>query len=158
LNRSTHPHGYSHCQNKYQVVIPRPYGRELGISRGDVLEAKVERGRLTYTPKNAIDRIPAAKRSEHAFPSSSEKKPRLAQGNLGGLSVEVLISSLCGRSTRRFPQFAASAKIPNNPTDESGRIGHQHHCFGAPRSRRNSGRRFNCSPCRDRSFYTSPRP
>ena len=48
-------------KNKYQVVIPRDLREKLGISRGDVLEAKVERGRLTYTPKSVIDRIPAGK-------------------------------------------------------------------------------------------------
>ncbi len=53
-------------RDKYQVVIPQAIRKKLGISRGDVLEAKVERGRLTYTPKAAIDRIPAGK-AERAF-------------------------------------------------------------------------------------------
>ena len=43
-------------KDKYQVVIPQSVRRQLGISRGDVLEAKVEHGKLTYTPKLVIDR------------------------------------------------------------------------------------------------------
>jgi AbrB family looped-hinge helix DNA binding protein len=54
-------------QNKYQVVIPQAIREKLGISRGDVLEAKVERGRITYTPKSVIDRIPAAKAQRERF-------------------------------------------------------------------------------------------
>ena len=45
-------------KNKYQVVIPQAIREKLGINRGDVLEAKVERGRLTYVPKTIIDRVP----------------------------------------------------------------------------------------------------
>src|SRR5581483_4832317 len=48
-------------KNKYQVVIPRSVRQELGIETGDVLEAKVERGKLTYTRKTVIDRIPRNK-------------------------------------------------------------------------------------------------
>jgi AbrB family looped-hinge helix DNA binding protein len=48
-------------KSKYQVVIPRAIREKLGISRGDVLEAKVERGRVTYTPKAVIHRVPVGK-------------------------------------------------------------------------------------------------
>jgi AbrB family looped-hinge helix DNA binding protein len=48
-------------KSKYQVVIPQALRRRLGINRGDVLEAKVERGRLTYTPKTIIESLPANK-------------------------------------------------------------------------------------------------
>lgn len=54
-------------KNKYQVVIPQAIREKLGISRGDVLEAKVERGRITYTPKTIIDRIPATKAARERF-------------------------------------------------------------------------------------------
>ena|SRR5712691_7138037 len=54
-------------KNKYQVVIPQAIREKLGISRGDVLEAKVERGRLTYTPKAVIDRIPTGKAERERF-------------------------------------------------------------------------------------------
>ena len=54
-------------KNKYQVVIPQDLRKKLGIVRGDVLEAKVERGRLTYTPKSVIDRIPSGKAERERF-------------------------------------------------------------------------------------------
>jgi AbrB family looped-hinge helix DNA binding protein len=63
-------------KNKYQVVIPQALREQLGISRGDVLEAKVERGRLTYTPKTVIDRIPAGKTErERFFKKLSDEAP-----------------------------------------------------------------------------------
>lgn len=54
-------------KNKYQVVIPLSIRKTLGISRGDLLEAKVERGRITYTPNTVIDRIPAGKAERERF-------------------------------------------------------------------------------------------
>ena len=55
-------------KNKYQVVIPQAVRKQLGINRGDVLEAKVERGKLTYTPKTVLDRaIPAGKTERARF-------------------------------------------------------------------------------------------
>jgi AbrB family looped-hinge helix DNA binding protein len=54
-------------KNKYQVVIPQALREELGINRGDVLEVRVERGRLTYTPKTVIDRIPEEKAERARF-------------------------------------------------------------------------------------------
>ena len=54
-------------KNKYQVVIPQAIREKLGISRGDVLEAKVECGRLTYTPKTVINRIPVSKAERERF-------------------------------------------------------------------------------------------
>jgi len=54
-------------KNKFQVVIPQALREQLGISRGDLLEAKAERGRLTYTPKAVIDRIPAGKAERERF-------------------------------------------------------------------------------------------
>lgn len=54
-------------KNKYQVVIPQAIREKLGISQGDVLEAKVENGRITYTPKSVIDRIPVNKAAREQF-------------------------------------------------------------------------------------------
>jgi AbrB family looped-hinge helix DNA binding protein len=54
-------------KNTYQVVIPQAIRQKLGIRRGDVLEAKVERGRITYTPKTIVDRIPAGKMERERF-------------------------------------------------------------------------------------------
>jgi AbrB family looped-hinge helix DNA binding protein len=54
-------------KNKYQIVIPQALREELGIHRGDVLEVLVERGRLTYIPKAAIDRVPESKAESERF-------------------------------------------------------------------------------------------
>ena len=63
-------------KDKYQVVIPQALREKLGISRGDVLEAKVERGRITYTPKAVVDRIPAGKiERERFFKQLREQAP-----------------------------------------------------------------------------------
>ena len=36
---------------KYQVTIPNPLRRKAGVAAGDVLEAKIEHGKITLTPK-----------------------------------------------------------------------------------------------------------
>jgi AbrB family looped-hinge helix DNA binding protein len=43
-------------KNKYQVVIPAEVRRQAGINLGDLLEARVERGKITLTPKSLVDR------------------------------------------------------------------------------------------------------
>ncbi len=43
-------------KNKYQVVIPAKVRRQAGVKVGDLLEAKVERGKITLTPKSLVDR------------------------------------------------------------------------------------------------------
>lgn len=43
-------------KNKFQVVIPQALREQIGIQVGDMLEAKVERGKITFTPKSVVDR------------------------------------------------------------------------------------------------------
>ncbi len=43
-------------KNKYQIVIPAKVREQVGIKVGDLLEAKVERGKITFTPKSLVDR------------------------------------------------------------------------------------------------------
>jgi AbrB family looped-hinge helix DNA binding protein len=43
-------------KKKYQVVIPRSLRGKLALSVGDLLEARVERGKITFTPKALVDR------------------------------------------------------------------------------------------------------
>lgn len=43
-------------KNKFQVVIPRSVRDKLGIHIGDLLEARVERGKVTFSPKSIVDR------------------------------------------------------------------------------------------------------
>jgi len=46
-------------KKKYQVVIPLPVRKKIGIKVGDLLEASVERGSITFTPKSVVDRAVA---------------------------------------------------------------------------------------------------
>ena len=43
-------------KNKFQIVIPAKVRKQAGIKVGDLLEAKIERGKLTFVPKSVIDR------------------------------------------------------------------------------------------------------
>ncbi len=49
-------------KTKFQVTIPQEVREELGIAEGDLLEAKVENGRIILTPKDLVDRQEAVKR------------------------------------------------------------------------------------------------
>ncbi len=41
---------------KYQVLIPPDVREKAGVRVGDLLEAKAERGKITFTPKSVVDR------------------------------------------------------------------------------------------------------
>ncbi len=43
-------------KNKYQVVIPQKVREKIRLRVGDLLEASVERGKITFTPKAVVDR------------------------------------------------------------------------------------------------------
>jgi bifunctional DNA-binding transcriptional regulator/antitoxin component of YhaV-PrlF toxin-antitoxin module len=43
-------------KNKYQVVIPQHVRDVIGVSVGDVFEAKAEKGRIVFEPKSLVDR------------------------------------------------------------------------------------------------------
>ncbi len=43
-------------KTKYQVTLPTSIRRKADVSVGDILEAKVEGGKITLTPKGVIDR------------------------------------------------------------------------------------------------------
>ena len=43
-------------KNKYQVVIPQSVRERAGVKVGDLLEAKAEKGKITFTPKAVVDR------------------------------------------------------------------------------------------------------
>jgi AbrB family looped-hinge helix DNA binding protein len=42
-------------KKSFQVVIPRNVRERIGLQVGDLLEAKVERGKITLTPRAAVD-------------------------------------------------------------------------------------------------------
>jgi bifunctional DNA-binding transcriptional regulator/antitoxin component of YhaV-PrlF toxin-antitoxin module len=43
-------------RTKYQVTLPDSLRRQARLGVGDLLEAKVEKGKITLTPKSLIDR------------------------------------------------------------------------------------------------------
>jgi bifunctional DNA-binding transcriptional regulator/antitoxin component of YhaV-PrlF toxin-antitoxin module len=43
-------------KTKYQVTLPGALRRQVRVAVGDFLEAKVEKGKITLTPKTLIDR------------------------------------------------------------------------------------------------------
>lgn len=43
-------------KTKYQVTLPTAIREQVGLDIGDVLEAKVEGGKITLTPKTLVDK------------------------------------------------------------------------------------------------------
>jgi AbrB family looped-hinge helix DNA binding protein len=43
-------------KTKFQIVIPQHIREQVHVQIGDVLEADVQDGRITFTPKTLIDR------------------------------------------------------------------------------------------------------
>jgi len=43
-------------KNKFQIVIPRAIREQAHLDVGDLLEAGIENGKITFTPKSIIDR------------------------------------------------------------------------------------------------------
>ncbi|MGH9444349.1 MAG: AbrB/MazE/SpoVT family DNA-binding domain-containing protein [Terriglobia bacterium] len=43
-------------KTKFQIVIPQPIREQVQVGIGDVLEANVEGGKITFTPKSLVDR------------------------------------------------------------------------------------------------------
>ena len=43
-------------KTKYQIVIPRVIREKAGVGVGDLLEARVEKGKITFAPKSVLDR------------------------------------------------------------------------------------------------------
>jgi bifunctional DNA-binding transcriptional regulator/antitoxin component of YhaV-PrlF toxin-antitoxin module len=43
-------------KSKYQVVIPQGVREQIGVNVGDLLEARIERGKITFTPQSLLNR------------------------------------------------------------------------------------------------------
>ena len=43
-------------KTKYQVVIPQSVRDQVSVNVGDLFEAAVEKGKITFTPKSLVDR------------------------------------------------------------------------------------------------------
>ena len=44
-------------KTKFQIVIPQSIREQAHVDVGDLLEARVEGGKITFTPKSVIDRL-----------------------------------------------------------------------------------------------------
>jgi AbrB family looped-hinge helix DNA binding protein len=77
-------------KNKFQIVIPQGVREQIGVAVGDILEAKVERGKITFTPKSVVDRAIA------------EGLEDVRRGRVRGPfnTVDEMIDSLKGRRRR----------------------------------------------------------
>jgi len=65
-------------KGKYQVTLPVSVREQAGVAVGDILEAKVERRKITLIPKRIVDRDPAealeeVKRGEVSRPFKTAK-------------------------------------------------------------------------------------
>lgn len=43
-------------KNKFQIVIPQHIREQVHVEVGDILEANVEDGKITFIPKSLVDR------------------------------------------------------------------------------------------------------
>lgn len=43
-------------KTKFQIVIPQHVREQVHVAIGDLLEASVEKGKITFTPKTLVDR------------------------------------------------------------------------------------------------------
>ncbi len=43
-------------KNKFQIVIPQHVREQVHVEIGDLLEADVQDGKITFTPKSLVDR------------------------------------------------------------------------------------------------------
>jgi len=73
-------------KNKYQVTLPVRLREQAGVSVGDLLEAKVEKGRIMFMPKSILDRRIAGsfedfKRGRTLGPFSTAKPVRPVPGD-----------------------------------------------------------------------------
>ena len=77
-------------KNKYQVVIPQSIREKMDVSVGDLLEVKVEKGKITFAPKSVVDRAIA------------EGLADIRAGCVSGTfnNVEDMLVSLKGKKTR----------------------------------------------------------
>jgi AbrB family looped-hinge helix DNA binding protein len=77
-------------KKKFQVVIPQGVREQIGVAVGDILEAKVVRGRITLTPKSLVDRAIAE--------GLEDVRAGRVRGPFG--TVDEMIDSLKGRKRR----------------------------------------------------------
>jgi AbrB family looped-hinge helix DNA binding protein len=78
-------------KDKFQVTLPASLRKRAGVEVGDFLEARVERGKITLTPKSLVDR------------RLMEALEDVRQGRTHGPfnSPQAIVKSLHGKVSRR---------------------------------------------------------
>ena len=98
-------------KSRYQVVIPRDVREAVGVEVGDLLEANVEAGKITFTPKSAVD------------PGIAESLADFAAGRSFGpfKTDKELIESLHGKARGLGPKRRqnASRGVPSSGPQNS---------------------------------------
>ena len=79
-------------KTKFQIVIPQRIRERVGVDIGDLLEAGVEDGKITFTPKTLIDR--------HLAQGLDDLKHGRTHGPYA--TVEEAIAALEARAKRRL--------------------------------------------------------
>lgn len=87
-------------KTKYQLTLPTVVHEKAGVSIGDVLEAKVENGKITLTPKSLVDR--------HVAESLQDFKSGRYYGPFD--SAEDMIGSLNRRRGKTLKKTSRSKK------------------------------------------------
>ena len=87
-------------KNKYQIVIPKSVRDNIGIHIGDLLEARVERGKVTFSPKSVVDRAIA------------EGLEDIKKGRVRGPfdTVDEMLASLKGKRNRSGARKTSSVR------------------------------------------------
>jgi AbrB family looped-hinge helix DNA binding protein len=87
-------------KNKFQIVIPRSVRDKIGIHVGDLLEARVERGKVTFSPKSVVDRAIA------------EGLDDIRKGRVKGPfdTVDEMLASLKGKRSKSGVRKTASSR------------------------------------------------
>ena len=87
-------------KKKFQIVIPRSVRDKIGIHIGDLLEASVERGKVTFSPKSVVDRAIA------------EGLEDIRKGRVKGPfdTVDDMLASLKGKRGKPSPRKTSPAR------------------------------------------------
>lgn len=96
------------AKDRFQVVIPQSVRRQLGINRGDVLEAKVERGKLTYSPKILMERSREIAPAPPALKAIQKEAKRKGTNKLTMREINTEVAAVRRQTGKRKCHFECS--------------------------------------------------
>jgi AbrB family looped-hinge helix DNA binding protein len=88
-------------KDKYQIVIPQAVRQQLGISLGDMLEARVERGKITCSPKVLVDRLREIAPTPPALKAMQEDARRKGTDKLTMREINAEIAAACKEARKK---------------------------------------------------------